>query len=121
MKFEKFSRKELRWDFYPIFLKLMRQGLEIEAFLLIISTWNFAWFRYVARSFNLDRFIHTINCIKPEFKKFQKLDFRTIDFDRYEKEIKKIFKTLSNIKEIEKNWCFQINTLENPESFCNVG
>lgn len=117
MKLKKFSKRELRWDFYPMFLKLMKQGLEIEAFLLIISTWNFAYFRYVARSFNLDRFKNAINSLKLEFKKLQKLDFRTIDFDKYEKEIKKIFETLSNIKEIKKTGASKMVHLKVPRVF----
>jgi len=53
---KKFSKKELRWDFYPMFLKLIKSGFKIEALLLMLSTWNFASFRYAVRSFNLDYF-----------------------------------------------------------------
>ena len=45
MKLKKFTDREIRWDFYPMFLDLMQNGFEIEAFLLILSTWNFARFR----------------------------------------------------------------------------
>lgn len=51
MKLKTFTQKELRWDFYPMFLNLMEKGLETEAFLLMLSTWNFARFRYAVRSF----------------------------------------------------------------------
>lgn len=117
MKLKKFSKKELRWDFYPMFLGLMEKGLEVEAFLLMLSIWNFAYFRYVARSFNLDRFKNAIDSLKLEFKKFQKLDFRTIDFDKHEKEIKKIFETLSDIKEIKKTGASKMIHLKVPRVF----
>lgn len=98
----RFTKKELRWDFYPMFLDLMRKGLEIEAYLLMLSTWNFACFRYAVRSFNLDKFKLAFKKLEPHFKKFKKLDFQTIDFDKYQKDIKKIFLTLSEIKGVQK-------------------
>ena len=82
IKLQKFSKKELRWDFYPMFLNLMKKGLETEAYLLILSTWNFACFRYAVRGFNLDNFTSILKKIEPKFKKFKKLDFRTINFKR---------------------------------------
>lgn len=116
-KLVRFSKKELRWDFYPIFLKLMKRGLEIEAFLLILSTWNFARFRYAVRTFNLDKFIKAVKNSEPLFRKFYKCDFRTIDFDKYKIEIKEIFKILSNIKGVEKTGAPKLMHLKVPKVF----
>ena len=41
-KLQTFSKRDLRWDYYPMFLKLMDKGCEIEAYMFILSTWNFA-------------------------------------------------------------------------------
>jgi hypothetical protein len=116
-KLKQFSKRELRWDFYPMFLGLMQKGLDIEACLLILSTWNFAWFRYVARRFNLDRFKSTIKGLNPSFKKFDSLNFRNIDLNRYEKDIKEIFKSLASIDKIKKVGASKIMHLKSPSVF----
>jgi len=116
-KLLKFNKRELRWDFYPMFLNLMKKGLKTEAYLLMLSTWNFACFRYAVRGFNLDNFVLTLKRIESSFKKFKKLDFRTINFDKYKKDIKKIFATLSRIKGVQKTGASKLMHLKIPRVF----
>lgn len=116
-KLLKFSKKELRWDFYPMFLNLMNKGFKIEAFLLMLSTWNFACFRYAVRGFNLDYFVKTIKKIEPLLKKFQNKNFQNINFDNYSKEIKEIFNDLACIKGIQKTGAPKLMHLMAPEVF----
>lgn len=116
-KLERFTKKSLRGDLYPMFLNLMKKGFEIEAFLLILSTWNFARFRYVMRSFNLDKFKKIVKNLEPLFKKFKRSNFKTINFDKYKTEIKKIFRTLSVIKGIEKTGAPKLMHLKVPKVF----
>lgn len=116
-KIKIFSKKELRWDFYPMFFKLMKNGFKIEAFLLMLSTWNFACFRYAVRGFNLDNFVKTISRLQPFFKKFKDKNFKTIDFDLYSKDIKIIFRELSKIKGIQKTGTPKLMHLEVPKVF----
>ncbi len=78
----RFSKKELRNDFYPMFLKLVKNGFKTEAYLLMLSTWNFACFRYALKGFNLDKFIKTMERLEPLFKKLKREDFRMINFDK---------------------------------------
>ena len=101
-KLLKFSERELRWDFYPMFFRLIKKGCKIEAFLLMLSTWNFACFRYAVRGFNIDRFIKAIKNIESMLKRLRREDFKTINFDKYSKETKKTFKILVDIKGIQK-------------------
>lgn len=117
MKLKKFSKRELRWDFYPMFLNLMQKGLKTEAFLLMLSIWNFARFRYAVRSFNLDKFENTIRKLNPLFEKFKKLDFKTTNFEKYKRDIKKIFKTLAAIKGVEKTGAPKLMHLVVPKIF----
>lgn len=112
-----FSKKELRWDYYPMFLELMRKGFETEAFIFMLSTWNFARFRFAIKTFDLDRFNKIMRGLEPRFKKFYTRSFKTIDFDKYEKDIKMIFKTLSEIKGIEKTGASKLMHLKEPEVF----
>ena len=113
-KIKKFSKKELRWDFYPMFFKLIKKGFKIEAFLLMLSTWNFACFRYAVRGFNLDNFVKTVFNLQPLFKKFKNKDFQTINLDEYPKDIKKIFNELTKIKGVQKTGASKLMHLEVP-------
>lgn len=116
-KLKKFSQKELRWDFYPIFQNLMQKGLEVEAYLLMLSTWNFACFRYAVRGFDLDNFTLTLAKLEPKFKKLQKLDFSNVNFDKYEKDIKEIFLVLFQIKGVQKTGAPKLMHLKIPRLF----
>lgn len=117
LKIYNFSQKELRGDFYPMFLKMMDKGLETEAMLFMLATWNFARFRYAIRTFNLSNFQRTLKNLEPVFKKIQKEKFRTINFDEHSQDIKNIFNSLSKIKGIEKTGAPKLMHLKNPEVF----
>jgi len=117
VKLKKFSKKELRRDFYPMFLDLIEKGFKIESLLLMLATWNFANFRYAIKGFNLYKFKKTIEDLTPLFNKFQKEDFKTIDFGKYSKDIKKIYKKLSNLKGVQKTGASKIMHLLAPKVF----
>ena len=46
---KKFDELENRGSYYPMFLNMIKKGFETEAFLFILSTWNFATFRYAMK------------------------------------------------------------------------
>jgi len=116
-KLQTFTKKEVRWDYYPMFLKLMDKGCEIEAFMFILSTWNFARFRYVMREFDLDTFTDTVKKLSHSFQKMQHEDFKTINFNEYADEINHIFKTLADIKGIEATGAPKLMHLKLPKAF----
>jgi len=116
-KLKKFTTKELRLGFYPMFLKLKKKGFEIEALLLMLATWNFASFRYAVRGFNLDEFIKIIKKVKSILKLLQKEDFKNINFDKYSKEIKKSFRLLSGMKGIQKTGASKVLHILFPKIF----
>lgn len=116
-KLETFTEKELRWDYYPMFCKLMDKGCEIEAFMFILSTWNFARFRYAMKEFDLDSFEATIKKLGPIFQKMQHEDFAKMDIDKYAGEIKTIYKALSGIKGIETTGAPKLMHLKLPKVF----
>jgi len=116
-KLFKFSERELRWDFYPMFFKLIKKGCKIEAFLLMLSTWNFACFRYAVRGFNLDQFVKAIRHVEFLLRGLRREDFKTINFNKYSKEIKKSFQTLTDIKGVQKTGAPKIMHLMVPKVF----
>lgn len=111
------TSRERRWDLYPRFLRLMRAGYRVEALLLILSTWNFARFRYALRSFRVDRFEQTLRRLEPTFRKFYRRDFATINFPHHTQDIKHLFTTLANIKGIEKTGAPKLMHLKAPRVF----
>lgn len=100
-----------------MFTKLMNAGFEIEAYLLILSIWNFARFRYAVRTFKIDQFEKTIQQVRPLFLKLEHEDFKTMDLKKYESEIKTIFKKLSAIKGVEKTGASKLMHLRVPKVF----
>lgn len=111
------TKEQLRWDLYPIFLKLMKNGFEIEALLFILSTWNFARFRYVMRTFDLDNFKSIMKKVKPRFNNIKRENFQKINFEKYANDIKYIFNILAHIKGIEKTGAPKLMHLEVPNVF----
>ena len=65
------------WDRAKV---LIDSGFEVEAYILILATWNFAGFRYVMKDFDLREFQKVINLINPIFKKLENTQFENIDF-----------------------------------------
>jgi len=114
---EKFDKSENRGSYYPMFLNMIEKGFETEAFLFILSTWNFATFRYVMKEFDLNNFRKVVKTLKPYFNKFKGLSINNINFDDYQKDIKHIFDTLSKIKGIQYTGASKLMHLTIPEVF----
>ena len=114
---KEFDELENRGSYYPMFLNMIKKGFEIEAFLFILSTWNFAVFRYVMREFSLGEFKKTIERLRPLFNKFEDKSIEDINIDNYKEEIKIIFDTLSNIKGIQYTGASKLMHLTKPKLF----
>lgn len=113
----KFDDLENRRSYYPMFLNMIKKGFETEAFLFILSTWNFATFRYAMKDFDLNNFKKIVKNLKPYFKKFKGKTIESINFNDYEKEIKHIFQELSRIKGIQYTGASKLMHLTIPEVF----
>lgn len=109
--------EQLRTEVYPMCLKLMKKGLEMEAYIIILTTWNFASFRYAMKTFNLRKFKKTLAKIEPLYKKLENLDFKTIELDKYQKEIKQIYSELHKYKGIKITGAPKLMHLKIPKLF----
>ncbi len=114
---KKFNELENRGDYYPMFLNMIEKGFEIEAFLFILSTWNFATFRYAMKDFDLKNFKQIINNLKPVFNKFKDKSIENINLDYYKNDIKIIFDLLSHIKGIQYTGSSKLMHLTCPKFF----
>lgn len=114
---KEFDESENRGSYYPMFLNMIEKGFETEAFLFILSTWNFAAFRYAMQDFNLKGFKEVVSNLKPLFDKFKGTSIESINLDNYEKDIIYIFDTLAKIKGIQYTGASKLMHLTVPEVF----
>lgn len=114
---KEFDAIEKRGSFYNMAISLINNNFEIEAYFLILATWNFARFRYAVTDFDINGFKEKIKELNPYFNRLKDEDFRTINFDKYEEDIKKIFVTLSSIKGVEFTGASKIMHLKNRSVF----
>lgn len=112
-----YEKQERRVTFFKLAKNLLKHGFEVEGMLMILTTWNFAIFRYVTKTFDIDNFRKKLSKLAPYFHKLSQEDFRTIKFDKYKREITIIYNSLANIKGIEHTGAPKIMHLKNPELF----
>ncbi len=113
----RFDELENRGSYYPMFLNMIEKGFETEAFLFILSTWNFATFRYAMKDFDLNNFKQVVKSLKPYFEKFNGQTIEKINLNDYESDIKYIFETLSKINGIQYTGASKLMHLTIPEVF----
>ncbi len=114
---KKFNELEKRGTFYPMFINMIAKGFETEAFLFILSTWNFALFRYAMKEFDILSFQKTVEELKPYFAKFKDKSLEDINFQDYVSDIKHIFDRLSKIKGIKYTGASKLMHLTVPKVF----
>jgi len=114
---KEFDAIEKRGSFYNMAIGLINNNFEMEAYFLILATWNFARFRYAINNFDINGFKEKIKELNPYFNRLINEDFRTINFDKYKKDIEKIFATLSSIKGVEFTGASKILHLKNRSVF----
>ncbi len=112
-----FDKLEKRGTFYPMFLNMIEKGFETEAFLFILSTWNFAVFRYAMKDFDLKNFQKIVNDLRPYFNKFKDKSIETINLDDYKKDITHLFDILSEIKGVQFTGSSKLMHLTIPNVF----
>ncbi len=102
------------WDRAKI---LIEKGFEVEAYVLILATWNFARFRYFMKNFDLHKFQEIITEVNPVFKKLENIKFEDIDYTNLSliSDIKFIFTQIKQIA--EQTGASKIMALKNPGLF----
>ena len=113
----KFRKQEQRGGFYDMAVNLFEERYEIEAYIIILATWNFAVFRYAVKQFDIIKFKEIIECISPYFDKMKNENVKTIIFHNYKKDIIKIFDTLSQIEGIKFTGASKLMHLRNRNVF----
>ncbi len=114
---EDFDKREGRTNFFTLAKNLIDSGFETEGLLLILTTWNFAIFRYAVKQFDIDNFKTVLEKLKLNFDKLKGQDFKTINFDNYKSDIQTIYNSLSEIEGIKFTGAPKLMHLKNPNVF----
>ncbi|MEM5777692.1 MAG: hypothetical protein QXJ06_04585 [Candidatus Aenigmatarchaeota archaeon] len=115
-KVNKFEELEgARAQIHDMAMNLIKNGFELEACLLILSTWNFAGFKYVLTRFDVNKFKRTISEINPIFEKLKNEKFETADFDKLKKDISFIYNKLNEL--VKQTGATKIMYFKNPNLF----
>src|SRR5207247_5301469 len=85
------SRESFRSALYPLGLRLLNAGFQIEAYSLILATWNFAGLRYVMKTFSIGSFQNAIAATTPRFNRLASYRFETVDFDSIADDVMAIY------------------------------
>ena len=112
-----FDMHESRASFYPMFQSLIERDLKIQAFVMILSTWNIAYFSKSIRTLNLAVFEDTVNSLSKDFERVSSETLSNISFPKYEKEIKNIYDALSRLNGVKYTGASKIMHLSNPNLF----
>ena len=114
---KKYDEIEKRGSFYNMAIDLIKNHFEIEAYFLILATWNFAVFRYAVKDFDINLFKEKIVELNAHFERFRDETFRTINFVRYKDDIKKIYDGLSSFEGVKYTGASKIMHLKNRAVF----
>ncbi len=111
------SKTEDSDEFWPMARNLLLKGYEIEAYILILATWNFAGFRYLLKNFDLGKFRSTIKNLNSHFDKLKNLTFEKADFEdkHLASDIKFIYQKLKDI--VKQTGATKMMALKNPNLF----
>jgi len=103
--------------FYDMAIKLANNGFKMEAYILILATWNFGHFRYVVKNFNIQKFKKKVEKVQYSIDKMKEETIRYINFDKYEKDIDKIYTNLAQIDGVKYTGASKVMHLMNPHLF----
>lgn len=84
---------------------------------MLLSTWNFARFRYAVTKFDIDHFRHTILQLVRQFEALRNVSIQTFNTKDHRNAVTEIFIKLSKIKGIEFTGAPKLLHLRNPELF----
>ena len=76
-----FIEEEKRAPFFDMSSNLLKSGFKKEAYILLLSTWNFAYFRYIVNKFDLKLFERSVNEFENTISAIRELRFSNLDFD----------------------------------------
>lgn len=108
---------DLRDEIYQWSLNLIENGFKLEGIFLLLSTWNFAYFRYHMIGFKLKDFNKTLERCEFGFFNDKKFESANLSDEKIVKRIKEIYSLLSEFEGIKYVGATKIMHLMNPNFF----
>jgi hypothetical protein len=94
------GREPMRAKLYYSALRLIDNGFRVEAHLLILATWNFARFRYVTRTFDLEEYQRTLDRLTKLLSSLDGCELMDCDLKKHKTKIGQAFNDLACIEGI---------------------
>lgn len=112
-----FDKIEQRSGFWYRARNLLLADYEVEAYVLILATWNFAGFRYLVNDFNTNKFEAAVKKLNPVFDRLKGQTLQTVDLgdEALAKDIKLIYRKLKGL--VKQTGASKMMALKNPDLF----
>lgn len=110
--------KDARDQLWDRARNLVKEGFEVEAYILILATWDFAYFRFVMKKFDLHKLEETMKRVTPIFEGLKNKRFEDVNFEKDETLVSKIKDIFSAFKDIARQTgASKLMALKNPSLF----
>jgi hypothetical protein len=109
--------EDLRDEIYWWSLNLIEKGFKLEGIFLLLSTWNFAYFRYHLLDFKLEGFKKLLDSCDFEFFKDMRFESVNLSDNEITDKIKSIYSSLSQFEGIKYVGATKIMHLLRPNFF----
>lgn len=93
--------EEVRDKVYDWTLELVKEGKILQGLILMLSTWNFATFRYHMKKFRLNKFEKTLKECNFDYFKDKKFEDMNFDNEEVKKNILEIYEALSSFNGVK--------------------
>lgn len=114
-KIQTYQESESEADYYRLASNLLNEGFELEGILLLLSTWNFANFRYHMKQFSIDALQITLENLKPFFNELRNENIRSCNLIHHSYNISTIYTHLSAFNGIKHTGASKIMQLKLPK------
>lgn len=114
---DKFRKVEGPASFYDVALEIV-DAHPLQASIIILAVWNSGRYRFAAS--DIHNLVDLQRAIKESghlFKKIERKDFKTVDFDEIGDTVKEIYSMLSKVKGVEYTGASKVMHLLNRELF----
>ena len=109
--------EELRDKIYYWSMELMKEGKRSQSIILLLATWNFAYFRYHMKEFKLSDFETLLDDCDFDYFCDKKFDTTDLNEEKTKKKIMKIYEALSQFTGISYVGASKVMHLMRPDFF----
>ena len=114
---QQFRELEKNGSFYDVAVNLVNNGFKIEAYMLILATWNFGHFRYAVTNFDIRGFNDKIGKLQSHIDKMKNKKIEDVELNDHKDDIKKIYTDIAQIEGVKYTGASKVMHLMNRNVF----